>query len=1237
MANVPTVNAIVLVARGVRVPSAPAWLLAMAEAERGRTMPWLAVFMAAGVLGFFTLAHEPPRYAGPVLLGACVALLLLLRAHATGRAVSVALLAAAAGFASAQLASARAPPLLTLPKKAAEVTATVSGIEQLPEGRRLTLTGAQLDGGPALPRFLHVRLRAADAGVLATGDTVRIRTVLRPPAPPAYPGAWDLQRDAYFSGLGGSGTALGPVDRVVQAQAERPGGLQRLRETVAARFVAGLPGPQGTVAAVLFTGLGTAIPAADRAAFRDSGLAHLLAVAGLHIGIVMGLVMGVTRFGLALWGWAALRWPCKQIAAGTALGAGAGYVLLTGMHVPVLRSFAMAALVTLGVAVGRRAISMRGLAMAAMALMAVAPQEVLGVSFQMSFAAVLALIAGYEALRPSLSAIRRRRVLHHAATLVLTSLLAGAASAPFGAYHFGRVQAYFILANLVAVPLTAVLVMPAGLLALLLMPLGLEQVALWPMGWGLDAILWVARTVAGLPAAVFAVPHMPGWGLGVTALGLAWLGLWRSRLRLAGAPVILAGLLSGLVSPPADLLVSPDARLIALRSPAGLQTRPGFSGFVLDSWQQYWAERLDTPFPENGPPGPVRCTPAGCRIEQGGGHRAARPRFRPGGLHHHHDRRFRRTAPRHMPVAAAHRPLHRVAGRRAGGLAAGRRGDGAVRPCLPRRPALGAALARRRPRPDELADGVDRRRLLKNALSKRRAPGYALSEPREARLMTFFRSRRLRSPGPAWPGRSRSVQGRCRPATSRPRRRRPPRHKPPHSRLPCRRRPPSPCRPRRASRSRTARCSPCSRRPRRARTRRRTWPPPKSCPCLQPRRCASPMPSRAAHRPAASRSRPMPPPIRAGAGAARCRIPACTRPAAPITMAASPAITAGSRNTEPATSVLSAMDVQTACTLLEAAGFDAGFGSTPRLEPREDRWLVTLPGDVAAWFPMNAAGVQRLASERRLLAVLACHCRFRVPRVLHAAEAGWQVRAVVPGVSDPWGLYVQLRKDRPRARSMGRALGAILAEQHSQVRREDVAWLPRRPPWPEPEERLWPALTQTIRDAAMLLPIERVLRRYWDICNDADDGVLVHGDLGLHNIAVDSATGDLAGVFDYDGASWADRHQDFRYLAFPGSDAGDLLDGALEAYEAALRLHLDRDRILLCNAACAIGFLAFRNGGRKPPPAAGPWPKTWPGSATPSIASARRSAVRLKPPCRLQHPPPWSRGKTEANTCCAPG
>ncbi len=340
------VNAALAVIRTVRVPVAPAWLLDLAVVERGRFMPWLAVCMMAGVASYFALDQEPSWAIGPGLLCGTAALAVLLRSNAVARGMALALVFAAAGFASAQFATDIAASPVELPRHASIITGTVRAVEHLPEGRRLTLAGAQLDGGATLPRTLHVRLRNTDPVALATGDSVRLRAVLRPPAPPAYPGAWDLQRDAYFSGLGGAGVALGKVELLSQPGPAAPSGwLLHVREVVAARLIAGLPGTPGAVAATMLTGLGSAIPADDRAAFRDSGLAHLLAVAGLHIGIVMGLVMGVTRFGLALSERSALHWPCKQIAAATALAIGAGYVLLTGMHVPVLRSFAMASLV----------------------------------------------------------------------------------------------------------------------------------------------------------------------------------------------------------------------------------------------------------------------------------------------------------------------------------------------------------------------------------------------------------------------------------------------------------------------------------------------------------------------------------------------------------------------------------------------------------------------------------------------------------------------------------------------------------------------------------------------------------------------------------------------------------------------------------------------------------------------------------------------------------------------------
>jgi competence protein ComEC len=186
--------------------------------------------------------------------------------------------------------------------------------------------------------------------------------------------------------------------------------------------------------------------------------------------------------------------------------------------------------------------------------------------------------------------------------LLLTSALAGTFSAPFGAYHFGRVQIYFVLANLVAVPITAFWIMPAGMISLLLMPLHLEAVALLPMAWGIEAILWIGRHVAALPSAVFAVSPPPSWGMLVLSLGIAWVGLWRTRLRWAGVLAMAVGLASPAFDRKPDILVSADARIIAVRTPEGAFqfAHSGASHFTRESWLQLWALPQFSEFPVTG-------------------------------------------------------------------------------------------------------------------------------------------------------------------------------------------------------------------------------------------------------------------------------------------------------------------------------------------------------------------------------------------------------------------------------------------------------------------------------------------------------------------------------------------------------------------------------------------------------------------------------------------------------------
>ncbi len=588
------------------IPKLRHHLSAWALAEQGRFALWLPVAMSAGVVAYFELTFEPKPWAACVPFGAAMAGALVWRARRIPRAVCLVVAATALGFGSAQFATWRAPPTMEVPARATIVSGTIRTVEILPAGHRVTLTMARFDDGAPLPRAVRVTWREtaerADARPFETGDRIRVRALLQRPAPPAIPGGWDLQRDAWFSGLGAVGRALNPAELVEAAPGGQDFWLQRLRETIARRVGLVLSGAEGAIATTLLTGTTTGIPAPDRAAFRDSGLAHLLAIAGLHIGIVMGLIFGATRATLALSERAALFWPLKAIAAGTALLAGGGYLLLTGGHVPIIRSFAMACVVTLGVLVGRRAISLRALALAMACLVLLAPNEVVGVSFQMSFSAVLALIVGYAALRDRLAALHGdgaqwRRLAGHVTALALTSALAGTFSAPYGAYHFGHVQLYYVLANMVAVPLTAMLVMPAGLIGLALMPLHLEALAWVPMGWGLGLINRIAHAVADLPQATVAVSHMPAWGLAVFSLGLAWFGLWRTRIRMAGLAAMLAGLASTSTATPPDILMSADGRLIGYRESGVflIQKASGGAGFVQDSWQQYWAAPAPIP------------------------------------------------------------------------------------------------------------------------------------------------------------------------------------------------------------------------------------------------------------------------------------------------------------------------------------------------------------------------------------------------------------------------------------------------------------------------------------------------------------------------------------------------------------------------------------------------------------------------------------------------------------------
>lgn len=556
-------------------------LAAMLAAENDRHALWLPVFFGAGIALYFALTVEPPPWLGPAVALPTAAALLLLRRLPAWRGAALCFAVAAAGFALvSETARERGTPMLDRRLGPVALTGRVVDIDTMERGWRIIAAPDALAGLAAAqqPRRLRIHI-AATSDLLRPGDRVRLKAMLYPVPAQALPGAHDLQRELYFAGIGGVGYSYGGARRIAGDDDGDPAGgwrqwLLALRTAVARRITAVLPGSTGGVAAALITGKRGAIDDGVKDAFRNSGLSHLLAIAGLHLGLVGAFVFFAVRGMLALIPPLALRLPIKKIAAAATLTALSCYLMLSGAAIPTERAFVMNGIVFAAILIDRLRLSMRICALAAAVVLLLAPESLVGVSFQMSFGAVVALIAVYETWGARLGRMLRRgsvarRALGYCAGVALTTVVVTIGTDPFQIYHFHHVALYSPLANVVAVPISALWTLPCGVIACLLMPFGLDRLALVPMGWGIDATIWVAAHVSAIPGNVWPTPRLPAWGLAVVALGGLWLCLWQGGWRWCGMVGIVAGMATMLLTRPPDIVIADLGRFVAARSATG--------------------------------------------------------------------------------------------------------------------------------------------------------------------------------------------------------------------------------------------------------------------------------------------------------------------------------------------------------------------------------------------------------------------------------------------------------------------------------------------------------------------------------------------------------------------------------------------------------------------------------------------------------------------------------------------
>ena len=574
---------------GARVDFVPAWAARIVAAvsyrlaaEAERRLLWLPVFFGAGIGVYFALRVEPPLWPSVATAIAAAGLSFVLRRHPAWCEAALALTVFAAGVAlMGETAWERRAPMLQHHLGPVILTGRVIDIDLAQRGWRIVVEPDPVAGlDPAgQPHRLRLHIpRTSDE--LNPGDHVRLKAMLYPVPPQILPGGRDFQRELYFAGIGGVGYAFGGARRIADVEGvSRDGGgggenLRHLRTEMSRRITAVLPGSTGGVASALITGKRGAITEEVKQFFRDSGLSHLLAIAGLHLGLVGAFVFFAVRGGLALIPSIALRYPIKKIAAGVTLIVLTCYLLISGAAIPTERAFVMNGIVFAAILIDRLRISMRICAIAAAVVLVLDPASLVGVSFQMSFGAVVALIAVYETFGGKLGRILRGRsllaeVAGYCGAVAVTTLVATLGTYPFSIYHFHHIALYSPLANVIAVPLSALWTLPWGVLTCLLMPFGLESLALVPMGWGIDVTIWVAQNVSILPGNVWPTPRLPPAGLLLIALGGLWLCLWRGLWRRWGIVAIVAGFASIMLTRPPDIVIADTGRLVAARGADG--------------------------------------------------------------------------------------------------------------------------------------------------------------------------------------------------------------------------------------------------------------------------------------------------------------------------------------------------------------------------------------------------------------------------------------------------------------------------------------------------------------------------------------------------------------------------------------------------------------------------------------------------------------------------------------------
>jgi competence protein ComEC len=548
--------------------------------QRGRLMLWAPLFLIAGIWTYFNVLREPSSIA----VGALAMVVFIL--FWLGRRYTISLMMALLvfGFVIAKVRTELvATPLLRATVSESDISGFVADADNRGGKRRVLVV--ELESATNIPEGempRRVRITSFNAPGVLIGDYIKLKARLKPLPMPVSPGAFDYGRDLYFQSIGAQGNSSSePIIEIkdVPYKFVIRRFFHSLRSAMGARITSVIPGPIGAFADAVITGERAAIPKDMNTSLQISGLAHILSISGLHMTLVAGGVFWVVRAFLALFPYLALQLPIKKWAAVAALIVGLIYMLLADSGSATERSYIMIAVMFFAILVDRPAVSLRNLAISALLILVVTPEESMGASFQMSFLAVMGLAAFFEWWnhRPievkQMTASRSWRFINHMSKVVagsiMTTLVAGGLSSIAAAYHFGRMAPYGTIANGLSLPIISLVVMPSALASAMLMPFGLEGYPLKLMEFGLWATMLISDMVSSWPGAnvIIAKPGLSG--IIVTVVGATVLCIGVGRFRWLGIATMLVGVLVGQAVQRPQILIEERGSNVAILDEQG--------------------------------------------------------------------------------------------------------------------------------------------------------------------------------------------------------------------------------------------------------------------------------------------------------------------------------------------------------------------------------------------------------------------------------------------------------------------------------------------------------------------------------------------------------------------------------------------------------------------------------------------------------------------------------------------